>query len=342
MTRKWIDVARQARTELQQSGKPGSMRELAAIAARHGLGRASLSNYLTALDFVEATLQQELSLGERLGALPVASILALQRWNEFDPAKMREFALQVPAPSARTAIAAERSARAAYNNAAGAGTSAPVGAAEALLARLGTSTVVPEVSGREQPGPVLSAHFARLGLPGGFSWRNLAFRREDLRYATQYGVSFVGSIPPEAMYREKELSAFAEYARRRPQFTSKNGDGLDVVALINVPRYGALEFYRREARALWARSALLTTLYPLVVQLFETETACEETIAGLPEVPAARLGTPVVEVSADLRWPGISPDQTRPAPAGLLRYAMADAGAILLTTAERFAQDWLL
>lgn len=336
--RSWIGTARAAATELRSAPSGGaSMAEVARVAAKYGLGRRSLANYLRALDLVDELTNLDPALAARLTTFPVAVIDALARWREFDPAEMRSFAMQADAPSARQAIAAERAARVLRT---GAKQDAKIeqGLCQRLLADLAAERPPRQRHLEEAAGPQLEHHFRRLGLfdsfrefPDQMQISSLEFAPEDFAYASSLGVRHVGRMALQEVCLPDDVSR---------TFVDTDKKSLNLIGLIEAPQHSLLESFRRDARSLWTRWVTLSILYPVVVVVFRTETECEEVIAGLPELPLSRLGLSEPEIQSPGDFWNSSSRVRRDERPGRLRFGARFAGAIMLTTPERFRSDW--
>lgn len=321
MGRGWLEKARIATLTLATEKGPKLLAETR-IASELGLSRSALRVYCYAAAFVDGL--SEPTLQEQLAKQSAGAVYAIGRLFGRDEVAARVFLSNNQNFSAQAAEAADRKHRQKQQAASGGGI--PMSAQ--LRARLG-NPLSTEFTYRFSPS--LVSHFLRLGieLPDFWVWE---WSPALDGYDRSFGAVEIGYVIPSEDADDNGLRFWPDTGRRY----LRNGR-LEIAALMVVPAQSLREQYTRQARTIWARSVVLSTLYPMVLIVLPDRTTRSDFAAGLLDLPYPRLASlPSMPLTRPIDG------QEPPDPEfEVIRFPGLECGCVVVTSPETIVEDIL-
>jgi hypothetical protein len=261
MERRWIETAERARRMLEAMPADGSiLARRAEVAAKLGLTKETLHNYIEASRFVERLGGTAPEMAKAMEGLSATTVGVYSRWYRRDPEEASAHArraVEQNLSSARVA-ADERAARAA----------APIPSLlDLALASIHDERRSVDVS--DDIGAALTA-----GGAGGIPLRWLERAPNSIPLSKAMGASEVLRPLPVAL----EPEIIPPWLDQRV----KTGLGLDLIAIMEIERGAPGDAHRRNARNMIARAALVATVHPMALILVPDVDAVREFVAAVP------------------------------------------------------------
>jgi hypothetical protein len=307
---RWMEIAEQGQRVLSAEVPHGTtLSRRSAVAQELGVTGQTLSNYIDALKFVQELEATAPKASAAMSRLNPTSIAVYARWVRRDRRTALAHAIRAADEGLSTAkiIAAERAARQA-------------------LARPATlvENALDEDRARDMKvvhpkGPLATGLLRTLGSMPRFDALVLDVPSDDL--AVAMGVTNV--LRWDGPFDDPGRMSSRFQPEREPWFAQRRSAGpYEVIGLVPVERGRAGDGHRRNARTVFAKAVVATSLFPVVVVMLEDEEALAEFKAMLPTIEGGRLGRHAV-VEEDL-------------------YALSgDGGCVVLAdAATSLSRDW--
>lgn len=256
----WVVLGRLASIVLDRprGGKRSILVREAELAQHLGLSRGTLRNYRNA-EFLVRSIPDP-ALRRALYRLTAAGAAQMARWLQRDTQAAMTFLLERPIAGPREIIAAEHATLSSVR---------PSG-----WRRLGSIDQATAKFGALSAPLRWDVGQALQGLP--------VFRRHD-----RPALMIKGMVSPKddlaRFYRIDRLIPIIDRREREPASIQNWSDSQSAMAaILEIPRYGLLEQYGAEARAIWSRAVSAAVAYPLVLVLFPGPASRRRFLAALP------------------------------------------------------------
>jgi hypothetical protein len=307
---RWMDIAKRGKRDLSADAPHGTtLSRRSAVAQELGVTRQTLRNYIEALEFVQGMEATAPEAAAALARMNPTSIGVYARWVRRDQKAALAHAVRAADLGLSTAkiIAAERAARQALAHPA------------TLVEKALDEDRARDMKVVHPKGPLATGLLRTLGNMPRFDALVLDVPSDDL--AGAMGVTNV--LRWDGPFDDPGRKSSRFRPEREPWFEQRRPDGpYEVIGLVPVERGRAGDGHRRNARTVFAKAVVATSIFPAVVVMLENEEALAEFKAMLPIIDAGRQGRHAV-VEEDL-------------------YALSgDAGCVVLADAATFlSRDW--